>query len=284
VSDLSDALKHKYRVTPGGEIVPGVTSVINILDKPALKWASSQIAAHAATTNTRRKKAIVAKHREWLARPRGKSESAQKKYTLANMGTDDEVYIHWARGEFDRQWRAKADRGTRVHDVAERWTKGESVKVLPEDNGFVDALEVFHKEYRPKFSLVECIVINQEFKYGGRFDAICELNGPGAEGFYLIDYKTGGSYPYEVALQAQAYWDCKLATWNDDGSLGTPTPLPEVHGARTVYLREDGTLAVTDPFAKVSQADARMAFRTCLTLFNINKAIDKELDKGESDE
>ena len=286
MTDLSDALKHRYRVEPGGEIVPGVTTIINILDKPALKWASSQIAAASAVENTRRKKAIVTRHREWLQKSRGKTDSASKKRTLGEVGTDDEVYIHWCRGEFDRQWRAKADRGTRIHDIAERWSlhPTEPVDVLLEDSKYVDALEQFHKLYKPKFLLTECIVTNAHHRYGGRFDFIAELDGPEVQGVVMGDYKSGGKYPYEVALQAEGYMNCELSTFNDDGSLGVSNPLPELVGARTVYLGDDGNVSVVDPFEKISRENAWTAFLACLELFSINKQIDAALDGWSDDE
>lgn len=278
MSDLSNALKHKYSVTPGGPFVPGVTTVINVIDKPALKWSASEIAASAVLNNTRRKKAIVAKHREWLL----KGRPNEKKQTLARMGTDDEVFVHWARGEFDRQWRAKAATGTRIHDVAERWTKGESVKVLPEDNGYVDALEAFHRAYKPKFLLVECVVLNRSLKYGGRFDGIGELDGPDAEGVFNLDYKTGGEYEDSVAMQHIGYMACELPIYDEKGALVGFNALPELNGARTIYLRPDGTVKMSDPFAKIPEAVAWEGFESCLRVYKAIESI-KELLGEESE-
>jgi len=281
LSDYDQALKHKYRVEPGGEFVPGVTTVINILDKGGLKWSASGIAAQTAVDNARKKRGIVKAHRQLLSEAKGRSYSAQKKRLLAETGTDNDIYVHFCRGEFDRQWRSKAERGTRVHDVAERWSRGEAVAVLDEDSKYVDALENFHRLYKPKFQLVECIVTHGFRRYGGRFDGIVELDGPNASGLYLIDYKSGGKYPYEVALQAEGYMQCKLATFNADGSLGESKPLPELDGARTIYLGDDGNVSVFDPFEKITRQDAWTAFKNCRQLFEINKKINAALDNLE---
>ena len=48
LTDLDYAMRHKYRVEPGGAFVPGVTTIIGVVDKPGLKWAASQIAAETA--------------------------------------------------------------------------------------------------------------------------------------------------------------------------------------------------------------------------------------------
>lgn len=294
LTDFDHALKHKYRIEPGGEFVPGVTTVINILDKGGLKWSASGIAAQTAVENSRKKRGIVNVHRQLLSEAKGKSESAQRKRLLAETGTDNDIYIHWCRGEFDRQWKAKAARGTRVHDVAEQWSKHptEPVDVLLEDSKFVDALELFHKRYKPKFLYTECIVTNNALfdedgnllPYGGRFDFIAELDGPEAEGVFMGDYKSGGKYPYEVALQAEGYMNAELATFNADGSLGIPKPLPELDGARTIYLEGEGNVSVSDPFEKITRGNARKAFKACRQLFEVNKVINAALDEWSDSE
>ena len=249
-SDYENALNHKYRVEPMGEFVPGVTTVINIMSKPALPWAAAKIAA----------------------------ETAVK---LMHAGTHSyEALINEARGSFDKEWKAKAARGTRVHDVAERWSRGEEVGVLPEDAGFVDALEFFHLEHSPVFEMVECVVLNRGLAYGGRFDAIVTMDGLTT----LCDYKTGGEYPYDVALQAAAYMDCQLADYNIDGSLAGLRPLPKLDGARTIYLREDGTYKVSDPFESVSQVDATLAFQSALQLYKINQKINKQIKENHAEQ
>lgn len=284
LTDKAAAMKHKYRVESGGSYVPGVTTAMSILDKPALKWSSSEIAAKSVVENARRKKTIIKNHREWLKNSaKGSSAGARKKYVLGCDGTDDEVFIHWARGEFDRQWRAKADRGTRVHDIAERWSKGEAVDVLESDAGFVDALEAFHLECVPSFELVECVVLNPVHKYGGRFDAIANLrefdeDGNVIFGRYLIDYKTGGHYAYEVATQTAAYAMGRLGVYDDKGNLVGFENLPKLDGARIIYLHEDGTFKTVNPFEKVSMAGAFKAFLAALDLYRINKSITEQLE------
>jgi len=281
LSDFDQALRHKYRVEPGGAFVPGVTSVISIADKPGLRWASSKIAAETAVLNSRKKRTIVPAHRAKLAASKGKTDSAIKNRTLAENGTDDEIYVHFCRGEFDRQWRAKATRGNRVHDVAERWSRGEAVEVLDEDSKYVDALETFHKIYKPKFKHVECVVLNREFSYGGRFDCIVELDGPGAEGLMMGDWKTGGEYVDSVSQQFEAYMQCQLPRYDAKGQLESFEFLPQLDGARAIYLGGDGTVSVKDPFAIVPRHVAWRAFEASLDLFNAVKEMNNYIDNLE---
>jgi len=266
LSDLEAALRHQYRVEPGGPTVPGVTTVINIIDKPALMWSAAGIAAQTALYEHGRRRTIIRRHRKTL------TALGKKEREMGFNGSDDEVFIHYCRGEFRRQWDAKMERGTRVHAVAEAWTKGESVDVLPEDSGFVDALEAFHREMKPTFLEAELVVLNPDYSYGGRFDAICEMKG----GTFLIDYKTGGHYETSLAMQQEAYLRAGIATYSREGALDNidPAMQGDVDGARGIYLHEDGTYGVVDPFKNISRELAWEGFRACLKLYNANKAME----------
>ncbi len=244
-TDLENALNHKYRVYSDGEFVPGVTSVIGIIDKPALKWAAAKIAAQTAVEN------------------------------IHEM-TDVDEYVHRCRGEFDRLWREKAKRGNRVHDVAERWARGETVEVAHADQGFVDALAAFYSDHSPVTVLAERVIIHPLMRYGGRFDAIVEMDG----GRFLIDYKTGGHYPVDVAMQASAYMRASLAHYDAAGNIGHFSKLPELDGARIIYLTENGTYEVVDPFETIALDDAFDAFTSALVLYRSIKTMEK-LTKGK---
>src|ERR1019366_9140689 len=73
-TDYDYALAHKYRTVSGGKFVPGVTTIINVNDKPALKWAAAEIAAQSVIENWRKKTTIIKKHREWLCNSRGNTD------------------------------------------------------------------------------------------------------------------------------------------------------------------------------------------------------------------
>lgn len=293
-TDYQMALAHKYRCVSGGDVVPGVTTIIDVINKPQLVWWAARLAAEAIVNNGRRKKSIVAKHRAWLISSRGNTETSVKKRELGNHGTDNEVFIHWARGAHDREKRAKGDRGTRVHSMAEAWSHGEAVEVSDEDIGFLNALESFHVDYLPRFELVECIVLNEMFMYGGRFDGIVTFRERIWDdeknewvlfdlGTYLIDYKSGGEYEQPVALQAEGYLRARLAIFNDAGVLMATQALPHVDGCRTIYLKEDGTYKVSDPFEKITHDDAWDAFIACRKFYAAQKTITQSLGRNDDD-
>jgi hypothetical protein len=261
-------------VEPGGPTVPGVTTVLNILDKPALMWSASQIAAETALKEHRRKATIVRRHRKTL------TALGKVQRELGYNGSDDEVYVHYCRGEFRRQWDSKAERGTRVHEVAEKWTKapGEPVEVRVMDAGYVDALEAFYKEMKPTFELSEAIVLfnSDGEQYGGRFDAVAEIDGKRL----ILDYKTGNHYESSLAMQQFAYMMANVAGYDEDGSLCSLTTM-DLDGARGIYLHEDGTYDVIDPFKNISQEQAWEGFTSCLRLYNAMKAIDAATKEGK---
>jgi hypothetical protein len=275
LSDYEAALKHQYRVVPSGPPVPGVTSVINILDKPGMVWSAAQIAAETALKEHRRKATIVRRHRKTL------TALGKKERDIAYNGSDDEVFIHYCRGEHRRQWDAKMNRGTRIHEVAEAWTKnpGNPVSVLVEDSGFVDALEAFYRDYEPKFIHAELVVLRDEPAYGGRFDAIADTK----HGRFLIDYKTGSHYEASLAMQQAAYLMGSIATYDDDGILqpyGKECVYDAVNGALGIYLHDDGTYEAIDPFANVSLEDSFEAFTACLKTFYEMKKINDQIKRN----
>jgi len=254
LTDYEAAAKHRYRIVSGGSSVPGVTTCIGILDKPGLAWAASKIAA----------------------------ETMYDGLTCGLFdGYEREDLVMNVRGEFDRVWKEKAARGNRVHEIADRWTRGETVEVRDSDAGFVDALEMFHHGYQPKFLHTESIVLNKELGFGGRLDFIGELDGPEAQGVILADFKSGSERPLETALQASGYWNSLLASYDESGALTGLQDLPKLDGARTIYLREDGSFKVVDPFEHISLDQAWEMFQACLTLFKVNKQLNAVLKQGE---
>ena len=239
-SDYEEAVNHKYRTVTGGPKIPGVTSVIGIIDKPALKWASAKIAATTAVD-------------------------------LYPEMRDRDEFIHLCRGEFDRVWREKAKRGNRVHSVAEEWARGNTVEVPLSDQGFVDALESFYRDHTPVTLMAERIVAHSYLGYGGRFDAIMEIDGSR----FLIDFKTGGHYPIDVAMQTSAYMAASLAMFDAEGSLVGFERLPALDGARILYLAEDGSYDLVDPFEDISREKAFAAFCHALGLFCSIREMEK---------
>lgn len=276
-TDLENAMQHHYTMTPGGVFVPGVTTCIQVMDKPQLVWAASKIAAQSLVWNWDDRERIISSHRRFLADKKGKPEWVKKHHELSAFGSDDDILIDWARGEHQRVWNTKMHTGTEVHTIGEAWANGEDIQIEPRLLGYVGALRAFWEVWQPNYLLIEEIVVHKELMFGGRFDFIAGLSGPGSEGVFLCDYKTGGKYEIQVALQSIAYMMCQRVTFNEDGSLGDLLDLPKLDGARTIYLDKNGEVTVYDPFEKISMEQAWEAFKSCRSLYGALQTIEKVL-------
>jgi len=135
------------------------------------------------------------------------------------------------------EWKASGERGTRVHGYCEAFLKNEAIDMVPEDSGFVDALEKFILDRNPQVIDLEQIVLSQQ-GYGGRFDILATLDDEVA----LIDVKTGKPYAVEHTLQLSAYrYADGIAEYDADGKLFGLRPLPEIVSCYCLYVHEDGS-------------------------------------------
>lgn len=261
LTDYELALQHQYVTRHGRAPAPGFSAVNSLLEPPALKWAASEIAAK-ALLDPRGFDGLLADAREHLEARKGrpplvKSVDGTVKHPWREA-SDEEIVVWWVRGSFDREWKAKADRGSRVHAVAEEWVAGRAVDVAPDEAGYVDALERFYGECKPEWVAVEQILLHpcprdrDDLEYGGRSDFFCVLHDGPLPGVRIGDIKTGGHYAGSIGRQLAAYWlSAGTATYDADGALGPLAPLPRFDGAAALYLHGDGTYDLLDPFADI---------------------------------
>ena len=148
-------------------------------------------------------------------------------------------------GDYRAEWNAKRDLGTRVHRYAEAFLRGKSAEVVAGDEKHCDALERFFEERKPTPIEIESIVLSHH-GYGGRLDAICEMDDDeGERVIALPDWKSGGFYPTALTLQLAAYrFADGIAVYHPNGKLDTVRPLPEIEATCGVYLQADGTYKV----------------------------------------
>ena len=196
------------------ERVPGVTSVIQVLPKPALKaWAAKLVAETAV-----RQLATVA----------------------AVLESDGEAgAVDYLKRAPDRSTREAADFGTAAHVLLEALSHGDTVNLTQWPVEYHDRLmkiaanfAEFQAEFSPVFLFREETVWSDTHGYAGSFDAIVVIDGE----TIILDYKTGrsGVYP-EAGLQMSAY---RFADYmlNPDGST---TPLPHIDGAGVLWITPD---------------------------------------------
>lgn len=207
---------HIYRWN-GGQGVPGVTSVVGVLDKsaPLVGWAKRETAA-SAVRNVDLLKTLV---------ETGGAENAQK----------------WLSGIPDYQKNMAADLGTRLHALAEASAKGEPLDKADADVlGRLENYLRWQRDAKPQYLGVEYMVFSEALQYGGTADMAVALDGVG----WLIDIKTGDKIYGETALQLSGLAGAEFA-----GRPGDPKKyaLPKVE--------RYGVLHVTDSMAELVPYD-----------------------------
>lgn len=196
---------------------PGVTSVLNMLPKPFLKFWAAKVAAE---------------------------------YAVDNLGSvvglalnDRQAAIDAIKGAPNRFTGKAADVGTEAHDYFETLAKGEAIRgrIHPDLQPFVDHFQEFLALCKPEFLFMEETVWSDTLGTAGSFDAMAILTGDGAgplKGKRLVmDWKTTRSGVHEeVALQLSAYRNADYLVRPD----GSRVPMPDLDGAAVLHVRPEG--------------------------------------------
>lgn len=231
--------RHLYYFNGAGPW-PGVTSITDVLDKPALtRWKVEQVAL-AALENAER----LAEDRD-----SGRAEAAIAYLTTGNT--------------------AARDRGSRIHGTIEHiLRRSQNVPVDPRDVPAVEGARTWLNEQRVRPVAVEAFLINETLGYGGTLDLVAEIAGE----TWLLDWKTSKSVAWpsgavydEYRLQLAAYAHAEFIA-----KVADPVrhPMPEIARFGIVHVTDGGTRLfeadVTD--------DDWIAFRACLRLHQWRKA------------
>ena len=204
-----NAATHRYWLD--GKPVPGVTTILGVLDKPAIpKWAAGQVAEYVADN------------------PDGVE-------TLRGMGRGPMVQA--LKGI---PWQKRDDAGARgnvLHDYAEQILNGQEVEVDEEHVPVMESALEFMDDWHIKPLLVEAPVASREHWWAGTLDLIAQYRHPvtGHEGVMIADWKSGKALYPEYALQMAAYAHAEFT-----GLGGDEKPLPTCDMALGVQIRADG--------------------------------------------
>lgn len=145
-------------------------------------------------------------------------------------------------GNHSKEWAAKRDRGTALHNHCEAWLRGDEVAATADEAPYLDALETFFHDHNPKPIEIERVVLSN-MGYGGRFDFIANIDGVTT----LADLKTGRAYDLEHTLQLAAYrFADGMAVYGEEGSLVALEPLPLIERAGCLYLSASGAYTFED--------------------------------------
>jgi hypothetical protein len=233
--------RHLYYFNGAGPW-PGVTTVTDVLDKPALlRWHKTQI-AEAAVAHAER---LVAD------RAAGNTDAAVAFLLAArNEGTNGR------------------ERGSRIHEAIEHILhRRTNVPVDPRDAPAVEGARTWLNEHRVRPLEVEAFLINETLGYGGTCDLIAELDGE----VWLLDWKTSKSVAWpdgrvydEMKLQLAAYARAEFIARPADPDRH---PLPPITRTGVVHVTDAGTRLYP---ADVTEDDWT-AFRACLWLHGWRK-------------
>lgn len=199
-----------HRYTLDGKLVPGVTTILGVLDKPAIpKWAAKTVAQY------------VAEHPDAVE-------------TLRTLGPDG-----MTKALAEIPWKKRDDeaaRGTTLHDIAEGLLNGDEVDVDDELVPVVESALTFMDEWEIDPLLVEQAVGSREHRYAGKFDMIANYRRPdGLRGVGIFDWKSGKALYPEFAWQMNAYAFAEFY-----GLGGDEHELPVCDAAFGVQVRADG--------------------------------------------
>jgi hypothetical protein len=213
--------KGRHYRTPDGELVPSVTNVIGILDKPALpRWAAKLVA----------ERAMVMKH------------------SLANM--DDNDIVDTLKGAPWSRSKRAADRGTDIHAYLEHRLNGWEPESLSSDAmPYKDAADDwFERNYPDEVVGTELTLFHP--MYAGTTDVIMRRGGR----LIIADFKTSKAIYDEAALQLSALAGCysdaegMSVPWRDSAGEMIETPDLVV-----IRIGEDGweEKVVADPMGSL---------------------------------
>lgn len=184
-----------------GEQVPSVTTIIGVLDKPALvPWAAKMAA-----------------------------EYADKQWTLLSELSSVER-IELIKGAHKRRSGSAADLGTAVHDAVDAWCTDRPMPKWADGVAeFMDQFVKFLEARQPAFLKNEVTVWNRTVGYAGTFDWLAAINNR----VTLGDTKTGKGVYGEVALQLTALARAEFILHPD----GTEEPMPAIDLTGVLHLR-----------------------------------------------
>lgn len=187
-----------------GQKIVGVTTAIDVLDKPALRQWYAKTAAERAVN-------------EWDR--------------IAEMPVAERLaYIQY--GPRDRV-QAAALRGTEIHDLGHKLAEGEEVDVPVEHRGPVEAYARFLDRWDVEPIAAETPLAHTQHRYGGTADLWATVGKLGGMPV-LMDVKTGSGVYNEVGLQLAAYRYSDLIQIE-----GAERSTPEVEGVFVAHVLPD---------------------------------------------
>jgi hypothetical protein len=198
VTQPDGSRKYVHPVT--GETVPSVTTCLKVIAKPNVtNWAARKAAEYAISN--------------WES-----MEGLSAPEKVAAISSAHQEISGTAR-----------DTGNAVHEVAEKWGRGEAHNPPKETSAYVNQLIGFLMDNDVRFIENECTLWSRAHSYAGTADAIAEISGQ----VYLLDFKTGKRVYEEAALQLSALAAADFIIRED----GEEAEIPALEILAAVHIR-----------------------------------------------
>lgn len=202
---------HRYYWNGKGP-VPSVTTILKVLDKPAVyQWAKRTVAEIA-----------IRRAEEVLAR---------------SLESQDDA-IKWLAGMPEYEADTAGKLGTGIHLLADMVARGaesdsEGFQIPDDHRPYLEAFRGFLAFLQPRGAIIssEKMVWSHQ-GYAGTYDLLVRLDGE----LWLVDIKTSKGYYPEYALQLAAYGfsDLIIIEQNPEGY-----PMPQIQRYGVLHLRPD---------------------------------------------
>jgi len=207
---LSRDANHIYTANydAGPIVLPGVTGILKVLDKPAIiPWAQGIVA-----------EAAIA-HRSEL------------EGWVSVGGVDGAIQLLRRAAETQRDHAAQ--RGVEIHSLAEAIVKGQPV-VVPEDLlPYVNAYRGWLDRFQPEFLAVEEMGCSLTYSYGGTLDSIGRIAGE----TWLWDVKTSKGVYADTSQQLAPYGRFEFLGRPNDP---TKYAMPKIDLYGVIHVRPEG--------------------------------------------
>lgn len=190
---VPDFDERRHRYTLDGEWLPGVTTILGVLDKPALPWWGMQTGVRGIVSLIDRG-LIEVGDGEFVDVDGNALDDA----ALVKLLTTHKLTVNHVK-------ESAGARGSIAHDQLERHgrdgTPIRPAKAPEEVRGYVRSAALFLAEFSPEFLANEVMVWSPTRWFAGTFDAIVRIDGE----LWMIDYKTSKRVYESHHLQLAAY-------------------------------------------------------------------------------
>lgn len=181
-----DTYRHEY--TYNGKKVWGVTSVLQVISKPALLFWSANMAADYFRDNIK---------------PGEKYDEIQLELVWKN-----------AKKAHTMKKEEAGSIGKLVHDWVDKYCKGEKPE-MPYNEKAIGSINLFLdwvKQHNVKFLINEQPVFSKKYCYAGTLDGVCVVDGK----MYLFDLKTSSGIWDEYLIQVSAYKQARIEEFPEE--------------------------------------------------------------------